>query len=333
MASIFIGMAGWSYEGWRGSFYPESLKQKDELAHASRRVQSIEINGTFYSLFRPAIYLGWYEQTPADFNFSLKGPKYITHERRLKDFQTPLNNFLASGILALREKLGCILWQFPPTMPFTVERFEPFLAALPHDMAAAAQLGLGHSDWLEGRTFLEVTDNHRLRHAVEGRHPSFRDPAFVELARKYGIAIVVGDTAGRWPLIEDVTTDFLYLRLHADETQYPNGYTKKSMEYWGRRVQTWSQGLQPDDAAVVVPGPPAPMPRTIFTYFDNDVKETAPLNALSMIAYLTQSGALPERIFPSMPLVAQLKNPSKKKPAKKTKAVKKVKARTRKKSA
>ncbi|HYX38997.1 MAG TPA: DUF72 domain-containing protein [Oligoflexus sp.] len=359
MGAIFIGMAGWAYDGWRGSFYPEGLKQKDELAHASRRVHSIEINGTFYSLFRPNSYLSWYEQTPPDFNFSIKGPKYITHERRLKDFQTPLSNFLASGILALREKLGCILWQFPPNMPFTVERFEPFLAALPHDMQTAANLGTGHSPWMEGRTYLEVQGNHRIRHAVEGRHPSFRDPAFVELARKYGVAIVVGDTAGRWPLIEDVTTDFLYLRLHADEVKYPDGYTKESLESWGHRIQTWSQGMQPEDAAVVVPGVPPVMPRSIFAYFDNAVKETAPLNALSMITWLTQGGVVMERqpieaelgarekfiaqvktakktkkkADPKPKTVKKAKVAKKAKAVKKAKPAKKAKAKTRKKSA
>jgi uncharacterized protein YecE (DUF72 family) len=336
MGTIFVGMAGWSFDGWRGSFYPEGLKQKDELAHASRRIHTIEVNGTFYSLFRPTSYLGWYAETPEDFNFSLKGPKYITHERRLKDFQTPLNNFLASGILALREKLGCILWQFPPNMPFTRERFEPFFAALPHDMKAAAAMGQGHSPWLEGRTFLDVQENHRLRHAVEGRHPSFRDPVFVELAKQYGIAIVVGDTAGRWPLIEDVTTDFMYLRLHADELKYPNGYTKKSLEYWGQRIKTWSLGSQPEDAALVVPGQPIPTARTIFAYFDNDVKETAPLNALSMITHLKQDGTLMERKPDAWEPALKDKKVTKAKKAKarkKIKVTKKAKPRTRKKSA
>ncbi|WP_218110047.1 DUF72 domain-containing protein [Oligoflexus tunisiensis] len=326
MGTIFVGMAGWNYEGWRGTFYPEGLKQKDELAYASRRVYSIEINGTFYSLFRPDSFLSWYAQTPADFNFSIKGPKYITHERRLKDFQTPLSNFLASGILALREKLGCILWQFPPTMPFMPERFEPFFAALPHDMETAAKLGAGHSTWLDGRTFLDVPVNHRLRHAVEGRHPSFKDPAFVELAKKYGIAIVVGDTAGRWPLIEDVTTDFLYLRLHGDETKYPQGYTREALEYWGHRVQTWSNGGQPDDAALVIPGPPQPASPSVYMYFDNDDKDTAPLNALSMITFLNQNGILPERVALDLPPVALARKVKAAKAAKTAEAVKEAKA-------
>lgn len=330
MGKIFIGMAGWSYEGWRGSFYPEGLKQKDELAHASRRIHTIEVNGTFYSLFRPTSYESWYAETPADFIFSLKGPKYITHERRLKSFEKPLANFLASGILALREKLGCILWQFPPNMPFTRERFEPFFAALPHDMQAASLIGSMHSDWLQGRTFLDVQVNHRLRHAVEGRHPSFRDPVLVELAKQYGIALVVGDTNGRWPLIEEVTNDFMYLRLHADETKFPKGYTKKSLEYWGQRIKIWSQGAQPEDAARIVDVGVPVQPRTVFVYFDNDVKETAPLNALSMITYLKQDGVLPERV-PD----ARIPEPKPRKTAKvkKTRVAKKTKARSPRKSA
>jgi uncharacterized protein YecE (DUF72 family) len=248
----------------------------------------------------------------------------------LKSFEKPLANFLASGILALREKLGCILWQFPPNMPFTRERFEPFFAALPHDMKAASSMGSMHSDWLQGRTFLDVQVNHRLRHAVEGRHPSFRDPVLVELAKQYGIAIVVGDTNGRWPLIEEVTSDFMYLRLHADETKFPKGYTKKSLEYWGQRIRIWSQGGQPEDAARVVDLGVPIQPRTVFAYFDNDVKETAPLNALSMITHLKQDGVLPERV-----LDARKSEPKARKAAKvkKSRVAKKTKARPPKKSA
>lgn len=297
MSSIHIGMSGWTYEGWRGNFYPDSLKQKDELSFASRQVSAIEVNGTFYSLFRPSSYLTWYEQTPADFIFSVKGPKYITHVRRLKDFQTPLSNFLASGILALGQKLGPILWQFPPKMKFDPELFEPFLAALPHDMQTAATLGKGHSSWLDGRTYLEVAENHRMRHAIEGRHESFLSPEFVALARKYKVAIVIGDTAGRWPYIEDVTTDFLYLRLHADEIKYPRGYTKAALEHWAARLMAWASGSQPADAVLVTSGQPQVKPRSVYAYFDNDTKETAPLNAVSMISHLTQLGVTQPRVL------------------------------------
>lgn len=304
MASIFVGISGWNFDGWRETFYPAGLKQKDELAYASRRVHSIEVNGTFYSLFRPSAYQSWYEQSPADFCFSIKAPKYITHERRLDRFETPLANFLASGILALGEKLGPILWQFPPTMKFDAPLFEAFMAALPHDMATAAKIGQGHSDWMAGRTYLEPKGNHRIRHAIEGRHESFKSPEFIALARRYGIAIVIGDTAGRWPYIEDISTDFIYLRLHADETKYPNGYEKASLEHWSKRFQIWSSGSQPDDAVLVVPGSPEKRPRQVFAYFDNDVKETAPLNALSVISHLLQNGAIAERIFADLPQVS-----------------------------
>lgn len=302
MSAIRIGISGWTFEGWRGPFYPADLKRADELAFASRKVSSIEINGTFHALFRPANYQSWYEQTPADFVFAIKGPKYITHERRLKDFETPLSNFLASGILALGEKLGPILWQFPPTLPFTVERFEPFMKALPHNAHDAARLGTGYSTWLEGRTFLEPANNYPLRHAIEGRHESFKSAAFIELARKYGIAVVVGDTAGRWPYIEDVTADFVYIRLHGDEEKYPDGYTKGALEQWAQRLARWAEGSQSSDAVLVVPGDPPAQVRPVYAYFDNDVKELAALNAVSMIAHLTQSGLLmPRHVDDGMP--------------------------------
>jgi uncharacterized protein YecE (DUF72 family) len=299
MSDIRIGISGWTFDAWRGPFYPDGVKRADELAFASRKVSSIEINGTFHSLFKPANYQAWYEATPPDFVFAVKGPKYITHERRLKDFETPLSNFLASGILALGEKLGPILWQFPPTLPFTAERFEPFMKALPHEAKEAARLGTGHSTWLEGRTFLAPATNFRLRHAIEGRHDSFKSPEFVAMAKKYGIAVVVGDTAGRQPYIEDVTTDFVYIRLHGDETVYPDGYTKEAMVSWAERMQTWAEGGQPADAKLVVPGAPPAQLRLVYAYFDNDVKDVAPLNAVSMIAHLEQSGLiLPRAVEP-----------------------------------
>jgi uncharacterized protein YecE (DUF72 family) len=304
MTTIRIGISGWTFDGWRGTFYPDRLRGKDELAFASRKVGSIEINGTFHSLFRPANYQSWYEQTPAGFVFAVKAPKYITHERRLKDFETPLSNFLASGILALGEKLGPILWQFPPTLPFTAERFAPFMAALPHDMKTAAHLGTGHSTWLEGRTFLEPRENRPLRHAIEGRHESFRSPEFIELARRHGIAVVVGDTAGRWPCIEDVTTSFIYIRLHGDETKYPDGYTKAALEHWAERLQIWAAGRQPADAQTVVSLPPPAEPRQVFAFFDNDVKELAAVNALSMISHLCELGALTPLSDAGLPAVA-----------------------------
>ncbi len=331
MGAIFIGMSGWTFEGWRGSFYPEGLKQKDELAYASRQVRSIEVNGTFYSLMKPASYQSWYEQTSEDFVFSIKGPKYITHERRLKDFEKPLSNFLASGLLALREKLGPILWQFPPNMPFDPARFEPFFAALPRDTFAAAALAKGHSDWLAGRTVLDVSENLPLRHAVEGRHPSFRSVAFVELARKYGIAIVVGDTDGRWPYIEDVCSDFIYLRLHADESKHPRGYSKTALERWAKRFEAWSLGSQPVDAELLIPGEPSKIPRLVFAYFDNEVKETAALNAVSISAYLTQLQIIPPRKFTESELRQEAKPPraNKAKTEKKVVGKKKVQAKTK----
>lgn len=329
MGDIYIGMSGWTFEGWRGSFYPEGLKQKAELAYASRRVKSIEVNGTFYSLLRPKVYQGWYQETAPDFLFSLKAPKYITHERRLRDFERPLSNFLASGILALREKLGPILWQFPPNMAFDPERFEPFLAALPKDTVAAAALGRNCSDWMQERAYLDVDLCRPLRHAIEGRHPSFASPAFVALARKYDVAIVVGDTDGRWPYIEDLTSDFVYLRLHGDASLHPRGYGKSALERWGTRFQLWAEGGQASDAVLITEVKAPQLPRPVFAYFDNEVKETAALNAISLSDLLTQRGLIPARLTDSsLPeLTRKPRNEPKSKTKAKSKAVAKKKTK------
>jgi uncharacterized protein YecE (DUF72 family) len=315
MGKLHVGMAGWTYEPWRGTFYPEGLRVKHELAYASRKVRAVEVNGTFYSLLRPSSYESWYQETPQGFAFTLKGPRYLTHIRRLKDFEEPLANFLASGPLALKEKLGAILWQFAPGMPFIAERFEPFMAALPHDTAAAAALAeAGMSPWMRDRSYTAVDTPRKLRHAIEVRHASFANAEFVAMARRYGVAIVVGDTAGRWPLIEDVTADFVYVRLHADETIYPQGYTGDAIELWLSRLMAWAEGGEPEDAKRF--GPPAAeaAEREVFAFFDNDTKDTAPQNALAMTARLVEVGALPELTYADLP-VAMKRKPGKKKTA------------------
>lgn len=201
MASIHIGISGWRYAPWRGDFYPKGLRQKDELAFASRAVSSIEINGSFYALQRPASYQAWYEQTPPGFVFSVKAPRFITHVRRLREVEGPLANFLASGVLGLREKLGPMLWQFPPSFRFDAALMEAFFAQLPHDSAAALTLARRHEDRMDGRTLLEIDQPRRLRHAIEIRHDSFIDEAFIELLRRHEVALVVADTAGKWPYL------------------------------------------------------------------------------------------------------------------------------------
>src|SRR5947207_3247593 len=208
-----IGISGWRYGPWRGTFYPKKLEQRRELEFASRQLNSIEINGSFYSLQRPKNYLEWYDQTPNDFVFAVKGSRFITHMKRLNDVKVPLANFLASGVLALREKLGPILWQFPPGFGFNEEKFERFFAMLPRDTEEAVKLGRRHDARVKGRSWLEMEKNRRLRHAVEIRHESFATPAFVKLMRKYNFAFVFADTAGKWPYFEGVRRSFIFARL------------------------------------------------------------------------------------------------------------------------
>jgi uncharacterized protein YecE (DUF72 family) len=191
-----IGISGWTYGPWRGTFYPAKLPHKRELAYASRQVNSIEINGSFYSLQRPSSYQTWYEQTPDDFVFSVKGGRFITHMKKLKDVRTPLANFLASGVLCLKEKLGPILWQFPPGFAFNEERFEEFFEMLPRDTQSAAKLAREHDARLEGRAWTKADANRPMRHCVEIRHDTFKDERFIRLLRKHDIALVFADTAG-----------------------------------------------------------------------------------------------------------------------------------------
>lgn len=284
---IRIGISGWRYAPWRGVFYPKGLRQDDELAFASRALGSIEINGSFYSLQRPAQYVHWHDQTPDDFVFAVKAPRYITHVRRLKGIETPLSNFLASGVLALKAKLGPMLWQFPPNFHFKPESFEAFLAMLPHDTQAALELAQAHAPFMRERSWLEIDKKRTLRHAIEIRHESFLDEEFVRLLRRYKVALVVADTAGKWPYKEDVTADFVYLRLHGDEEIYASGYSAGALQRWAERIRAWSKGGQPDDAHLISqPPPPARKSRHVFCYFDNDIKVKAPFDAANLAALL-----------------------------------------------
>lgn len=293
MGSIRIGISGWRYKPWRGDFYPEGLKQKNELAFASRAVSSIEINGSFYALQRPESYAQWYQQTPEDFIFSVKAPRFITHMKRLREVEAPLANFFASGLLGLKDKLGPILWQFPPSFRFDAALFEAFLAQLPHDTGQAARLAHNCEPRMEGRSLLETDRKRGLRHAVEIRHDSFLDEAFIALLRSYRVALVVADTAGKWPYREDLTADFLYLRLHGDAQLYTSGYSDPALRRWKQRIEAWSAGGQPDDAhliSAVAVG--KRRSRDLFCYFDNDVKVRAPFDARRLIDMLELGAGL-----------------------------------------
>jgi uncharacterized protein YecE (DUF72 family) len=299
---IRIGISGWRYEPWRGVFYPEKLAQRRELEYASRMLPTIEINGSFYSLQSPVSYAQWAADTPDGFVFAVKGPKYITHMRRLKDVETPLANFFANGLFELGPKLGPILWQFPPTLPFGAERFEAFFAQLPRDTEAAAEIAARHDKRVDGRTSLEPDAKRPMRHAVEIRHESFADPAFIALLRRYRIALVVADTAGKWPLLEDLTADFVYLRLHGDKELYASGYSDAALERWAERIRTWSEGGQVEDARLASPkAAPKRAKRDIYAYFDNDVKVHAPYDAATLIRKLGLESGLGEKGHPVWP--------------------------------
>src|SRR6185503_288249 len=213
MPDTRIGISGWRYGPWRGTFYPKDLPQKRELEYASRKLNSVEINGSFYSLQRPEFYRDWFDATPDDFVFSVKGGRFITHMKKLKDVRTPLANFLASGVLCLKEKLGPILWQFPPGFAFNEERFGAFFELLPKTTTDTAKLAKKHDVRLKGRSWTKTDADRPMRYAVEIRHDSFKDARFIKLLRKHNIALVLADTAGRWPYMEDVTADFIYARL------------------------------------------------------------------------------------------------------------------------
>ncbi|MBT2325493.1 DUF72 domain-containing protein [Variovorax paradoxus] len=285
--AVHIGISGWRYAPWRGKFYPPGLAQRHELAYASRRVSTIELNGSFYSLQRPESYEAWHEQTPDDFVFAVKGPRYITHMLRLKEVRVPLANFFASGLLALRAKLGPILWQFPPQLAYDPERFEAFLALLPADAQAALALAREHDDKVEGRTWLKAPATQRMRHAVEIRHPSFVAPGFIDLLRRHKVALVVADTAGRWPLIEDLSADFVYLRLHGDKELYASGYGDAALDRWARRIEAWREGREAGDAKKASPkAAPRRAKRDVYCYFDNDIKVHAPYDAARLAVRL-----------------------------------------------
>lgn len=299
---IHIGISGWRYEPWRGVFYPDKLPQHSELKFASRMLPTIEINGSFYSLQRPEYYAEWYEDTPEGFVFAVKAPKYITHMKRLKEIETPLANFFANGVFELKEKLGPILWQFPPMFSFKPERFEAFFAQLPRDTEAAAAIAARHDHRVDDRKSLLPDRKRPLRHAVEIRHESFRDPAFVALLRKHKVALVVADTAGKWPLLEDLTADFVYVRLHGDKELYASGYSDDALERWAERLRTWRSGGQVADARLAS-GKPAPKraSRDIYCYFDNDVKVHAPYDAATLMRKLGIASPLGDRGQPVWP--------------------------------
>ncbi len=285
---VRIGLSGWTYKSWRGRFYPEGLPHKRELAHIGSIFPTVEINGTFYSMQRPDSFGRWSELTPDDFVFAVKGPRFLTHMKRLNDPVAPLGNFIASGVLRLDGKLGPILWQLPPNFHFNPDKLEAFFRVLPRDTDAAAVCGRRHDHRLKARAWLRAGPRRqKLRHALEVRHKSFCVPEFIELLRRHDIALVCADTVD-WPLLMDLTSDFVYCRLHGSRELYRSGYSAAELGRWARRVRAWRDGKPMRDGTFV--GPPAERrPRDVFVYFDNTDKLMAPRDAQALMHRLEEA--------------------------------------------
>jgi uncharacterized protein YecE (DUF72 family) len=276
VAGVHIGISGWTYAGWRGHFYPPGLPHRAELSYAAARLSSIEINGSFYSLQRPSSYRRWHDETPEGFVFAVKGSRFITHMKRLADAEGPLANFFASGPLALGDKLGPLLWQLPPTFSFERDRLTDFLSLLPRSTPEAAQLAAKHDERISGdRAFTDVVVDRPIRHAIEVRHPSMATPEVIALLRQHDVAMVAADAAGRWPAVEEPTSEFMYVRLHGADELYVSGYTEEALDRWADKVRRWTlAGLD------------------VHVYFDNDVKVHAPYDAEALMRRL---GVEPQR--------------------------------------
>lgn len=262
---VRIGISGWTYPPWRATFYPPGLVHRQELGYAAARLNSIEINGSFYALQRPTSFQAWSAQTPPDFVFSVKAGRFITHMKKLRDVDVAVANFLGSGPLALGPKLGPILWQLPPSLPFDADRIRSFLRLLPHTTTAAASVAAGHDERIKDRAWITTDADRPLRHAMEVRHDTYRTAAFVELLREFGVALVVADTAGKWPQMFDLTADFVYVRLHGAQELYTSGYDGPALDTWAERIEGWTGGG-----------------RDVYVYFDNDVKVRAPFDAMAL---------------------------------------------------
>lgn len=290
-ARVRVGLSGWSYGSWRGDFYPADLPRSRELEYASRRFPSIEINSSFHALQSPTTYRRWHGSVPEGFVFAVKGSRYITHRRRLREVEAPLANFFASGVLALEEKLGPFVWQLPPSFPFDPERLEAFLELLPRDTEAAAALARGHDERLAGRAHVTTSGRRRLRHALEVRHGRWLVPELVRIARRQGVALVTSHGA-TWPLTEELTAGFAYVRLHGAPVTYSSRYGDRALDRWARAIRSWRDGGEPEDAArITTRPPPRRAGRDVYVYFDNDAAGHAPKDALRLARRLAGRGA------------------------------------------
>jgi len=256
---IRVGIGGWIFEAWRNNFYPKGLPKTRELHHASRALTTIEINSTYYSAQKPTTYQRWADETPDDFVFSVKASRFATNRRVLADAGRSVELFATGGITELKTKLGPILWQFAPTKKFDAEDFEAFLALLPREH-----------------------DGVKFRHAIEVRHASFGVPQFVALARKFGAAIVVADSA-KYPCFADITSDFVYARLQSAEPAIATGYAPSEIAKWAKRAKSWAEGGAAEELPLIG-GATAKKKRDVFVYMINGAKERAPAAAIALIA-------------------------------------------------
>jgi uncharacterized protein YecE (DUF72 family) len=263
---IRAGIGGWTFEPWRGVFYPKGLKQAQELDYASRHLTAIEVNGTYYSTFKPDSFAKWRAATPEGFKFSIKASRFCTNRKVLADMGQSMEVFLNQGLVELGDRLGPILWQFMGTKRFDPADFDGFLKLLP--------------ETLEGLP---------LRHVVEVRHDSFKDPAFVALCRKYKVAICLADHE-TYPLIADVTGDLVYARLQTGSDEIETAYSAGDLDHWTQRFKTFAAGGVPDDLPRVDPAQSAPVaPREVFTYFIHEGKVRAPAAAMALLERLGET--------------------------------------------
>ena len=287
---IRIGISGWEYDAWRGDFYPEGLERGEELAYALRRVPAVEVNGTFYSLKKKSDFQRWLDVAPESGEspggsgsvFAVKGSRYITHMKRLRDPTSGLANFFAQGVLVLGDALGPVLWQLRDDFTFDDDRLVPFLEALPTSHEDAARLARRHDDRVE-EAATEPRTAGPIRHALEARHESFTAPQCLELLREHGVALVVSHNPGAFPVLEEDTADFVYARLHGPQTLYEGSYSDADLDDWAERIDGWARGRQ-----LGGPGEGAAdgEPRDVYVFFDNDADGAAPHDARRLLERL-----------------------------------------------